>query len=105
MTDTESVFVGESLLSPFCQDTAHGRNPRERVIRGDVGAARGTAPRQFWPVFEAARADPKVVDDSRFNNITRRHTRGGFKRMVRSMANVDRRRAGRGCRCRVEVYE
>jgi hypothetical protein len=31
MTDTESVF-GESLLSLICQDTAHGRNLRERVM-------------------------------------------------------------------------
>jgi len=38
-------------------------------------------------VLEAARADPKVIDDNRFNNITRRHTRGGFKRMVWSMPN------------------
>jgi hypothetical protein len=64
MTDTESVF-GASLLSPFCQDTAHGRDLRERVIRGDVEAARGTVPRQFWPVLEAARADPKVIIDTR----------------------------------------
>jgi hypothetical protein len=74
MTDTESA-PGEPLLSPFCQDTAHGRNLRERVIRGDVNAALGTVPRQFWPVLEAARADPHVIGDNRFNNITRRHTR------------------------------
>jgi hypothetical protein len=52
-----------------------------------VDAARGAVPRQSWPVLEAARADPKVIDDNRFNNITRQHTRGGFKRMVRSMPN------------------
>jgi hypothetical protein len=70
MTDTESA-PGESLLSPFCQDTAHGRALRERVIRGDVDAALGTVPLQFWPVLKAACADPKVIDDNRFNNITR----------------------------------
>jgi hypothetical protein len=86
MTDTESVF-GASLLSPFSQDTAHERDLRERAIRGDVDAAHGMVPRQFWPVLEAARADPKVIDNNSFNNITRRHTRGGFKRMVRSMVN------------------
>jgi hypothetical protein len=36
---------------------ARGRDLRERVIRGDVEAARGTVPRHFWTVLEAARAD------------------------------------------------
>ncbi len=86
MTDTDSA-PGVSLLSPFCQDTAHGRALRERVIRGDVDAAIGTVPWQFWPVLRAARADTEVINDTRFNNIARRHTRGGFKRMVKSMPN------------------
>jgi hypothetical protein len=50
MTDTASV-PGASLLSPFCQDTAYGRDLREKVIRGDTEAAAGTVPMQFWPVL------------------------------------------------------
>jgi hypothetical protein len=37
MSDTVGV-AGECLLSPFCQDTQHGRELRERVTAGDAGA-------------------------------------------------------------------
>ena len=86
MTDTESV-PGASLLSPFCQDTAHGRGLRERVIRGDTEAAAGTVPEQFWPVLKAAKADEQVLSNTEFNKVDSRHTRGEFRRAVRGMAN------------------
>jgi hypothetical protein len=86
MTDTESA-PGVSLLSPFCQDTAHGRELRERVIRGETAAAEGTVPIQFWPVLVAAKADDKVLSNTEFNKVNRRHTRGEFRRAVRGMAN------------------
>jgi hypothetical protein len=50
MTGTDS-FSGESLLSPFCQDTRHGRGLRERVIQGDPGAAKGVVPEVFLLVL------------------------------------------------------
>ena len=73
MTDTDSA-LGVSLLSPFCQDTAHGRELRERVIRGETAAAEGTVPIQFWPVLVAAKADDKVLSNTEFNKVNRRHT-------------------------------
>jgi hypothetical protein len=86
MTDTESV-PGVFLLSPFCQDTAYGRDLRERVIRGDTEAATGTVPTQFWPVLIAAKADDKVLGTTEFKKVNSRHTRGEFRRAVRGMAN------------------
>jgi hypothetical protein len=74
MTDTESA-PGASLLSPFCQDTAHGRDLRERVIRGETAAAAGTVPTQFWPVLIAAKADDKVLNNTEFSKVDSRHTR------------------------------
>jgi hypothetical protein len=85
MTDTERR--SHPLLSPFCQDTAHGRDLRERVIRGETAAADGTVPTQFWPVLVAAKADDKVLSNTEFSKADSRHTRGEFRRAVRGMAN------------------
>jgi hypothetical protein len=58
MSDTVSV-AGECLLSPFCQDTQHGRELRGRVIAGDAGAAGQTVPEVFTSVLQevAMKAD------------------------------------------------
>jgi hypothetical protein len=53
MSDTESV-AGECLLSPFCQDTQHGRELRERVIGGDATAAGKAVPEVFTSVLQEA---------------------------------------------------
>jgi hypothetical protein len=43
--------AGECLLSPFCQDTQHGRELRGRVIAGDAWAAGKTVPEVFTSVL------------------------------------------------------
>jgi hypothetical protein len=80
-------LCGASLLSPFCQDTAYGRDLREKLICGDTAAAAGTVPTQFWPVLIAAKADDKVLSNTEFGKADSRHTRGEFRRAVRSMSN------------------
>jgi hypothetical protein len=57
MSDTVSV-AGGCLLSPFCQDTQHGRELRERVIAGDAGAAGQTVPEVFTSGPANARESP-----------------------------------------------
>ena len=54
--DDDMLASGQRLLSPFVQDTQHGRELRERVVQGDVGAAAGVVPSVVAPVLAAARA-------------------------------------------------
>jgi hypothetical protein len=57
------------------------------VIHGDTEAAARTVPTQFWPVLIAAKADDKVLNNTEFNKVNSRHTRGEFRRAVRGVAN------------------
>jgi hypothetical protein len=62
MSDTVSV-AGECLLSPFCQDTQHGRELRERVLGGDARAASQTVPGVFTPVLQEAAMKAGLASD------------------------------------------
>ena len=44
---------GAKLMSPFCSNTVQGREVRERVLAGDVGAVDGTVPKEFNDVLSA----------------------------------------------------
>jgi hypothetical protein len=92
MSDTVSV-AGECLLSPFCQDTQHGRELRERVIAGDAGAAGQTVPEVFTSVLQEAAMKAGLAGDKRLLHVNAPHSKEVFRATIRGICRMDRLRA------------
>jgi hypothetical protein len=76
------LLVHREVLSPFCQDTAYGRDLREKAIRGETAAAAGTVPTQSWPVVDSGKVRGMTTRAWRW--LTTR-ARGEFRRAVRGI--------------------
>jgi hypothetical protein len=82
----ESV-AGECLLSPFCQDTKHGRELRERVIGGGATAAGKAVPEVFMSVLQEAAMKAGLAGDKGLLRVNALHSREVFRATIRSMSN------------------
>ena len=77
---------GRVLVSPFVQDTSHGRSLRERVVvHGDLCAARGTVPAAFEPVLAAAALKPDRPGAGGLDRAFRPHSAQAFIRAVKAV--------------------
>ena len=77
---------GRVLVSPFVQDTSHGRSLRERVVvHGDLCAARGTVPAAFEPVLAAATLKPARPGAGGLGRAFRPHSAQAFIRAVKAV--------------------
>jgi hypothetical protein len=100
MSGTVGV-AGECLLSPFCQDTQHGRGLRGRVIAGDAWAAGKTVylTEVFTSVLQEAAMKAGLAGDRGPSRVNAPHSKEVFRATMGGMPNGSAPGGGSGISC------